>query len=116
MSSAELGPIDIRRRSVARAPSHLREPGRSLWKAILSEFELTSSAQLTQLLIAAEQQDLLEDCRAQLDEDGRFILNRFGQTIAHPAIEVQERASRLQLAALRALELDVHDALKRYAR
>jgi phage terminase small subunit len=114
MTTAATGPIRLGRASAAaRAPTFLGEAGKALWRSLLAEYDLGTSGQLAQLLIACEQADVLDDVRAQIEADGRFIQSRFGQTVPHPAIEVGERASRLQLAAFRALELDFLDVAAR---
>ena len=81
-----------------RPPKHLRAAGRALWRAVIAEFEL-NSAEAAVLARACEAADRAEDARLALDRDGVVVTGRYGQPVAHPAVDI-ERQNRALIGQL----------------
>ena len=82
---------------VARAPAGLRASGRALWKAVLTDFELTEHEE-TVLREACRTADALDDLQALLDHDGLMSESSQGARV-HPAL-VELRQQRIAFARL----------------
>jgi P27 family predicted phage terminase small subunit len=89
-----------------RSPSHLRQRGRELWRAVAGQFELEDYG-WTILRLAAEAADRAEEAREVLATSGLTISDRYGGVRSHPCVGI-ERDARLAVARLvRELGLDV---------
>ena len=75
------------------APGHLSADSQELWRSTLREFEL-SGAELARLRLGLEALDRCAEARAELDEYGCFVTDRYGGRKMHPACAL-ERDSRL---------------------
>jgi len=104
MMSARIIPIAAGREV---PPQHLGEPGRALWKSIQRDHEITDGAGLALLTRACECQDRLAQVREQLAADGLLVAGYKKQPRPHPLLAVEAETTRLQLAAIRALGLEV---------
>ena len=90
------------------APKHLRPTTADWWTAIVGEYDLGVS-DLSVLEVAATQWDRLTGAREVIakSKDGAFQNDRFGVLKEHPAIAIEQNATRLFLAAVRQLGLDL---------
>lgn len=88
-------------------PSHLGEHGLALWRAVQRDHEVTDGAGLALLARACECQDRLAQVRAQLAKDGLLVAGYKKQPRPHPLLAVESETARLQLAAIRALGLEI---------
>ncbi len=88
-------------------PSHLGEPGRALWKSVQRDHDIVDGAGLALLARACECQDRLAQVRAQLAVDGMLVVGYKKQPRPHPLLAVESETVRLQLAAIRALGLEI---------
>jgi phage terminase small subunit len=80
-------------------PSHLKAPGRRLWRAATADY-LIDAAGLELLRLAAESLDRADEARQAIAKDGPYIAGRYaGNVRPHPALAV-ERDSRLAAARL----------------
>jgi phage terminase small subunit len=88
------------------APTHLTAPTADWWREIVSEYQLEQSDLLV-LETAATQWDRAVTAREAItaSEFGPFVKDRFGQLKPHPAVDVEQNATRLFLAAIRQLGL-----------
>ncbi len=87
-----------------KAPAHLRDDGRRLWRRIVCEFELQAH-HLAVLCAACDALDRQTEARRAIDTDGAYLPGRFG-TKAHPALAVERDARLAMVRCLRELGLD----------
>lgn len=87
-------------------PSHLETGGADLWRTIVLDYDLEAS-DLRVLEQACAHFDRAASARRQLEKspDGLLVKDRFGQWKEHPAVAIEQNATRLFLAALRQLGL-----------
>ena len=98
------------------APSHLRPETVLWWAGIVGEYDL-EVADLRVLEAACIHWDRAAAARVAITESetGLLIQDRFGCPREHPAISIEQNATRLFLAALRQLGLGLEpspDALR----
>jgi P27 family predicted phage terminase small subunit len=88
------------------APEHLRDPGRTFWVKVVSDYELEDPA-LGLLEAACDAYDRMCEARAIVLREGAIVEDRYGKPKTHPAAAL-ERDSRLAFARLvRELNFDV---------
>jgi P27 family predicted phage terminase small subunit len=97
------------------APSHLRAATANWWRAVVAEYDLSPS-DLHVLEAAATHWDRTIEAREILaaSDDGLLTKDRFGQLKEHPAIAIEQNSTRLFLAALRQLGLDMEPSSEPY--
>jgi len=90
------------------APPHLTAATADWWRAIVAEYDL-EAADLRVLEVACTQWDRAAAAKEAIakSELGPLVKDRFGQLKEHPACAVEQNATRLFLAALRQLGLDL---------
>lgn len=87
-----------------RAPTHLSERAKRLWRAVTDEYELTSID--TELLLrACEAAARADEARQILDREGLTVPGRDAPK-AHPMIQVELVNRRAETALLGQLHLD----------
>jgi hypothetical protein len=84
--------------SIPSAPEELSSSSRTLWDAIMAEYEL-SAAEVEVLRQALLALDRAEQARVVVDREGVTCLDRFGSPKQHPAVDVEAR-NRLIYAKL----------------
>jgi P27 family predicted phage terminase small subunit len=89
-----------------RPPSHLKAPGRRLWRGILRDFDLRDEHDRARLLAACEACGRMTEARTTLDAEGLTFLDRFGQPKPRPELAVERDSRIAMLRALRELGLD----------
>lgn len=97
-------------RRAAPPPEHLKEPERTLWTELNSQFAFTDAASLAILASALEAHARSRRCRETIDADGESVRDRFGQVKPHPLLAAERDARAAFLAAMRALNLDLGDS------
>ncbi len=70
-------------------------------------YGIDDDAGLLLLQTATECFDRMRQCQTAIDSDGATILDRFGQTKAHPLLATERDARAQMLAALTKLNLDL---------
>ena len=100
----------MKQTSTPKAPSHLSDKAKTLWKRINRDFELEADAVET-LRVALENLDLADAARALLRTEGLVINGK-----KHPASDAVKLHDGLYLRAMRALALDVVQAGERTGR
>lgn len=92
---------------MVRAPGHLSPASKRLFKRLATDYDLAEEPHAVEVLrLACEALDRAEQARQQIAKDGAYVLDRFGQTKAHPALAV-ERDSRIGATrCFRELSLD----------
>ena len=89
-----------------QAPLHLKPSTRRWWASVVREYALEGH-HVRLLTLAAEAWDRCQEARERIEQDGAYVVDRFGQLKPHAAIGV-EHASRVGFARLlRELDLDV---------
>lgn len=92
--------------STPEAPEHLREPTRTWFEGVASEFILEPH-HIRLLTLAAESWDRCCEAREAIERHGITYVDRFDQPKVRPEVKV-ERDSRIAFARpLRELALDV---------
>jgi phage terminase small subunit len=98
-----------------KPPAHLRPETAIWWTDIVRDYDLEPS-DLRVLESACTHWDRATVAREKLDglPDGPFIEDRFGQLKEHPAVAIEQNATRLFLAALRQLGLGLEPSSEPY--
>ena len=89
-----------------KAPKHLSVQARGLFEYISETFALETQDYM-RLRAACEAWDRLQAARRRIAKDGDYVLDRFDQLKAHPAVAVERDARVGFLRALREMGLDV---------
>lgn len=98
------------KRGVPRAPGHLSEPQRKLWRVTVADYELAGEAHALRLLtLACEALDRCAQAREAIERHGLTFEDGNGNPRARPEVAV-ERDARLAAARLfRELALPLED-------
>lgn len=91
--------------SIPRAPSHLRPATRSWWRDVVKSYELEDHHRRL-LTLLCESWDRIQEAREQIEVDGAYIANRFGDMKAHPALAMERQERVVFARLLRELDLD----------
>jgi P27 family predicted phage terminase small subunit len=89
------------------APRHLSADARAWWGRLVAQFDIVDDGGQLILMTALEAYDRMRGAQAAIARDGATVLDRFGQTKAHPLLPTERDARAAMLAALRQLHLDV---------
>ena len=89
-------------------PEHFSAEAKSLWLAILQEYDLESSEKAI-LKVALENYDRMQACREQIKEEGFTIIDPSGRMRAHPALTAEKAAASVYLQAFRLLGLGAEE-------
>ena len=93
-----------------RAPKGLKASGRAFWRKVRDEYVFTDAHDLARLLMAAKCLDDLQTAEEQVEQDGHFVKNRYGNIIEHPAVKSIKDFRLLFVKIVRELNLDVEAA------
>ena len=85
--------------STTAPPDNLSERSQQFWRATVELWVVDDPAALALLELACIALDRGEQARELLDADGLTVTDRYGQTKAHPAANI-EQAARLSVARL----------------
>ena len=91
--------------NVTKPPKHLTREAKSLWRAILEEYDL-EPAEKALLKVALENYCRAQACREEIDKDGPTITDPSGRVRAHPALQAEKNALSHYLQAMRLLALN----------
>jgi hypothetical protein len=80
--------------------------GAGLWRAVMTDYEIVDAGGLEMLLLACEQLDRAEACRAAIDADSEVIRSKSGAR-EHPLIKAELSARAFVVRTLARLGLDV---------
>ena len=94
-----------------RPPAGLSAGSRSLWLRLVREYEIRDAASVLLLTQLCEAHDGLHAVRAQIKRDGLMVKGSKGQMRPHPLIASETQYRAALLACMRALRLDVMEAL-----
>lgn len=90
----------------SKVPKHLEKRGRAFWVLVCDEFALEAS-DLPLLLACCELLDRADEARQKVLNEGLTIVDRFGQTKTHPAVEIERQSLLAFVRIRRELGLDV---------
>jgi hypothetical protein len=76
------------RSTIPEPPATLAEPGASLWRSVMTQFDIDDCGGLALLEQAALAADRAERLRIQIDEDGEIIRGRTGPR-EHPGLRAE---------------------------
>lgn len=88
-------------------PPGLSKDAKSWWLEIQDEYGIDDPGGLLLLKTAMLAYDRMQQARDAICKEGPTILDRFGQTKAHPLLTVERDSRAGMLQALRAMNLDV---------
>lgn len=87
-------------------PKHLTHKSREWARSVLRDFSF-SEWDFKILIQAAEALSRVEQCRKVIDKEGLTVLNRFGETKAHPLLDAEKAQRDLFRRLYRELCLNV---------
>jgi len=90
-----------------KIPKELSKKGKNFWKKVLSEYDLQDSHDLERLAMAAKCLDNLDEAEKRIKSEGMFVLNRYNNTVEHPALKVVKDMRLLFVKIIRELGLDL---------
>lgn len=90
-----------------RPPTYLLKEGRQFWSKTLKEFDLVEAHDLERLEHACHCLDRLAEARAEVDKEGPYFVDRFGQPKEHPSLKVERDNKVLFIRIIRELRLDL---------
>lgn len=90
-----------------RCSKDLKKTGRDFWKRVLKEYEMVDAHDLTRLHMACRCLDDITEAEKQIEEDGHFVKDRYGQTKEHPGGKVIRDNRTLFCRIIRELALDI---------
>jgi len=90
-----------------RAPRHLQEPGKDLWRRVVTVYGLEEH-HLAVLEAACVARDRMEQARLTVEAEGLTASTRDGIK-THPAVTIERDSRTAMLRALRELGLDIED-------
>jgi len=93
---------------IKRAPSRLDKEGRKFWKQVLKDFDLTDGHHLKILENACQCLDRIEQARIEIEANGSFYRDRFGQPREFPGLKSERDNKVLFARLLRELSLDLN--------
>jgi len=90
-------------------PKHLKTDGRKFYKKVLSDDfdDLTAAHDLERLALAGECLDRIAEARRQIETDGPFFTDRWGQPKEHPAQKCVRDNAVLFARLVREMCLDI---------
>lgn len=86
-------------------PAHLSAASQAWWRQVVRAYVLEPS-HLKVLLVCAESWDRMVQAREILERDGIVTINRFGQPVKHPAVQIEAESRLAFLRGLRELDLE----------
>lgn len=89
----------------ARAPEHLSDDAKRMWRRIVADFELEEHHRAI-LQAALESWDRMTAARRVIDADGPTYTDRFGQPHSRPEIRIEQDAKISFVRCMRELNLD----------
>jgi phage terminase small subunit len=92
---------------IPRPPGGLKAPGKTFWKKVLSEYNLSDAHALKQLELASGCLDQIKEAEAVLKSDGLFTLNRYSVRVENPAAESARKNKVIFCRIIRELGLDL---------
>jgi hypothetical protein len=87
------------------ATKHLSPQSRAWVAQVAADYALEPHHERL-VLLAAEALDRAEQARQRIEADGAYVLDRWGQLKAHPAVAVERDSRTAYARLLRDLELD----------
>jgi hypothetical protein len=93
-------------RTVPAPPPELGEYGRSLWTAVLQQYDIVDAGGLETLRQACCASDRAESCRKIIAEDGEMLRTKTGVR-SHPLLRDELQNRSLTLKAIQRLGLDL---------
>jgi P27 family predicted phage terminase small subunit len=88
-----------------RAPTHLSRGARRWWRAVVEGYDLEAH-HVVILTAAAEAWDRKEQARGLIAEEGIVIRDVSGERVTHPAVQIEDTATRRLASLIRDLGLD----------
>src|SRR5262245_12587858 len=90
-----------------KPPAALGRAGRKFWAAVLDNYVLEAEHHFRILESAALCLYLITVAREAIAKDGITVQNRFGETVAHPACNIERQSINLFRQNVRELGLDI---------
>ncbi len=90
-----------------RSPAHLSQESKKIWRGIITEFGIDDIAGSKILRVALEAFDRAQAARKIINADGMTVIDKAGQTKAHPLLPIERDSRAAFLAGIKALNLDL---------
>lgn len=88
-------------------PKHLSKEAGTIFKNLCEEYGIDDEAGLRILKTALESYDRAAACRETIDRDGLTVVDKAGQTKAHPLLAIERDSRAAFLSGLKHLNLDL---------
>ena len=92
---------------IAKPPKHLSKESKSMWKKIVSTYEIEDEAGLKILRSACEAFDRAQSARERINKDGLIFFDKFDKPKPHVLLPVERDSRAAFLAGLKHLNLDL---------
>jgi len=86
---------------------NLGKQGRAFWKRVQADFAMEDAHDLERLTMAARCLDDIAEAEQQIEKDGPFVRDRYGQIKEHPAGKVIREHRIIFCRIVRELGLDL---------
>lgn len=90
-----------------KIPQDLKKHGRAFWQAVQADYSMQEAHDLERLKMAARCLDDIAAAEEQIEKDGAFVRDRYGQVKEHPAGKVVREHRALFIRIIRELALDI---------
>ncbi|MBA7493145.1 hypothetical protein ES702_03700 [subsurface metagenome] len=98
---------------MVKAPKHLSKSSRDFFNKVSKKFELKDHhIKILNLKLACECLDRIEEARLQIEKDGAYHTDRFGQPKSHPALQIEKDNKIIFDRLIRELNLDIEPEKK----
>lgn len=91
---------------MVKAPKHLSKSSRDFFNNVSKNFELEDH-HIKILMLACECLDRIKEARLQIEKDGAYHTDRFGQPKSHPALQIEKDNKIIFDRLIRELNLDI---------
>jgi P27 family predicted phage terminase small subunit len=96
-------------KNTPKPPKSLGKAGRQFWQSTLDAYLLEDAHHLRLLENAAVSLDRAAAARDRIAADGVTTKNRFGEVVAHPAVNIERQSMNSFRQHIRELGLDIAD-------
>lgn len=94
-------------KTTLKPPKSLAKAGRKFWESVLEAYALEDEHHFRLLENCGLALDRAAQAREQITKDGITVKNRFGETVAHPACNIERQSMSLFKSTVRELGLDL---------
>jgi phage terminase small subunit len=108
--------IAIEASKVLKPPKDLPLEAKRLWAQLREEYQLEDAAGLTYLTTGCRHFARMREAQKILKAEGLTVKGRYGQSLPHPCVKVENDSSASMIKAFKALNLDLEPLQNRVGR